>query len=121
MLFPPPSRIGPSWRTLDLPMLASTTNLVAPWDEVARDVLRTEGISLKNLELPGIRRPTFGEAWRPFVVAAERFETGPPEPDESASAGARLRRTIGFDLPRGAYATVVLRALSAVPATAIPA
>jgi tRNA pseudouridine13 synthase len=119
MLFPPSSRIGTAWRTLDLPMLAPTTTLVEPWGGVVRGVLRSEGISLADLDVHGVRRPFFGEAWRPFVAFADNFEVGPPEPDD-AGAGMRLRRTLRFELPRGAYATVVLRALSAAPGASTP-
>ena len=34
----------------------------------------------------------------------------PPEPDE-LGGGTRRKRTVEFELPRGAYATVVLRGL----------
>lgn len=120
MVFPSASRIGAGWRTLELPMLAASTSLTEPWRSVAAAVLAAEGLSLGDLCVPGLRRPAFGEAWRPFVVFAERFEMGTPEPDDSAGRGGRLRRTVGFELPRGAYATVVLRALGGARGGATP-
>jgi tRNA(Glu) U13 pseudouridine synthase TruD len=43
-------------------------------------------------------------------VTAQGFEMTGREPDEM-SGGKRFKRTARFSLPRGAYATVVLRGL----------
>jgi tRNA(Glu) U13 pseudouridine synthase TruD len=74
-------------------------------------VLEVEGLKPSDLKLPGLRRPFFGEAERPLFVRAEGFELSAREPDEMAQGRARIKRTVRFDLPRGAYATVVLRAV----------
>ncbi len=94
-------------------MLAPTTRLVDPWRAVAESVLKDEGITLDELQIPGVRRPAFGEAWRPLYVFAERFTMSAPVPDELSKATGRLKCVVTFDLPRGAYATVLLRALGA--------
>jgi tRNA(Glu) U13 pseudouridine synthase TruD len=72
--------------------------------------LRAENVHADDLRIPGLDRPFFGAAWRPLAVRVERFAISKTERDELAT-GDRLRRTVTFDLPRGAYATVVLRAL----------
>jgi len=96
---------------MEVPMLAAGMRLEGAWVESARAALADEGIGVEQLRIPGLRRPAFGEAWRPLVVAAGRFELGEAGRDELSVGGRRLARTVRFDLPRGAYATVVLRAL----------
>lgn len=111
LLFPPAAAIPETLRDLNVPMLAPTTSLRPPWDAAAAAALEAEGISLSDLQIPGAERLFFGEAPRPLVVRAERFTLGEAVPDELAKSSKRLRRLVTFDLPRGAYATVVLRAL----------
>ena len=78
--------------------------------EAAAEALAEDGIRQEELRIPGLRRPFFGDADRALFIEAERFEMTAPEKDEF-SGGKRLKRTVRFDLGRGAYATVVLRAL----------
>ncbi|MCC6676888.1 MAG: tRNA pseudouridine(13) synthase TruD [Phycisphaerales bacterium] len=111
MLFAPARTIGVEWRGLEVPLLASTSRLEGEWAGAAAEVLAEEGIGVEQLRIPGLRRPAFGEAMRPLVVRAEGFEMPGPEGDELCAGGRRLKRTARFELPRGAYATVVLRAL----------
>ena len=73
--------------------------------------LASEGIDLPQLRIPGLRRPFFGETPRPLLVRAERFDLTGATTDELTPSGKRLKRVASFELPRGAYATVVLRAL----------
>jgi tRNA pseudouridine13 synthase len=101
------------WPTLMVPS-PSPDAIIAP--EIAHafdDVLRAEGLRLDQLVIPNLRRPAFGAADRPLVVAATNFAMTSAEKDELASelSPKHLKRRIEFDLPRGAYATVVLRAL----------
>ena len=110
MLFPPAASIGAQWRTLVVPLLARRTELADPWGTAATAALTEEGITPDDLRVPGLKRPFFGEAPRTLFVAAERLELGASQRDE-LSGERRLKRSVSFDLPRGAYATVVLRAL----------
>ena len=106
-----PARVLPeSWIELTIPMLAPTVVPVAPWGDLAVRLLAAEGLTLAQLRVPGLRRPQFGEASRPLIVSAERFMLAAAEPDDLGRSG-RLKRTVQFDLPRSAYATVVLRAI----------
>lgn len=114
MVFPAPSKIPELWLDLQLPMFAPETLLQEPWREAAEAILTEHGLSLERLRIPGLRRPAFGDASRPLFARATGFSMSPPEPDELATGGpgrVRLKRTLRFDLPRGAYATVLLRAL----------
>ncbi len=110
MVFPPAPFIDPRWTELVIPLLGPKTALVAPWGQAAAETLAEHGIAAGDLRIPGLRRPFFGEADRPLFVRATRFAMSPIEPDELSRPG-RQKRSLAFDLPRGAYATVVLRSL----------
>ncbi len=124
MCFPDPAVLD-RWRDTAVPMAAPDLPRAADADAAermggadraalvctsVRDALRAEGLEAGDLRIPGLERPFFGGAWRPLAVRAERFSISKAERDELAR-GERMRRTVSFDLPRGAYATVVLRAL----------
>jgi tRNA pseudouridine13 synthase len=111
MLFPAATAVPPELVELQLPLLARKTVLAPPWQDAAAEVLKTEGIEVGDLEIPGVRRPFFGEEPRALFATVEEFEMNGAEPDETARAPKRYRRTVTLALPRGSYATVVLRAL----------
>lgn len=75
---------------------------------IAREVMESEGLSLEKLRIPGVRRPSFGSPARPVTVRVESIEVSPPEPDGANRWSVRL----GFELPRGSYATVLIRSLA---------
>lgn len=111
MLFPRAAAVDEPWRELDMPIPGRSTAARGPWGDAMLGALRDEGLSFADLRIPGLRRPFFGEAPRPLFVRATAFTLSPGEPDELTPGGKRLKRTVSFHLPRGAYATVVLRAL----------
>ncbi|MBM4107770.1 MAG: tRNA pseudouridine(13) synthase TruD [Phycisphaerae bacterium] len=81
------------------------------WGRTMLGVLSAEGLSPGDLRIPGLRRPEFGAGERALVAEAMGFVLGLPGADELDAGGRRLKRSVAFDLPRGAYATVLLRAL----------
>lgn len=101
------------WWSCVMPVMSHATVLAPPWGEFARAALESEGLTVERLKIPGLRRPFFGEADRRLFVEATDFALGAWERDEEASENSTkaLKRRVRFDLPRGAYATVVLRAL----------
>ncbi|MFM9958139.1 MAG: tRNA pseudouridine(13) synthase TruD [Phycisphaerales bacterium] len=111
--FPRARFVDEQTERLTIPMPAPGITLHEPWGPALDTVLREEGLTLDGLTIPGLRRPAFGSAERPLFVRASRFSISDPEPDDLAGAGQTtlLKRIVRFDLPRGAYATVVLRAL----------
>ncbi|MCW8133200.1 MAG: tRNA pseudouridine(13) synthase TruD [Planctomycetota bacterium] len=118
MLFPALAAIPEDLAGLDLPLLGYKTEPAGAWKDAAEEVLAAEGITTAELRIPGLRRPFFGEAPRALFVEAAGFVMDPPAPDETAEPqkersrkAARFKRVVSFELPRGAYATVVLRAL----------
>ncbi len=112
MLFPPTEAVikgGRTWLGLDMPVLGPTTPLATPWGEAMAQVLADEGIEQASLRIPGLRRPFFGEASRQLFARADEASMSRPVKDELDGSGKRMRRTLSFVLPRGSYATVVLR------------
>jgi len=110
MLFAPASTVHAPWRNLDLPLLARNSDLLDPWKETYERVLASESVTVADLRVKGLKRPFFGEAQRKLFVEVNNWSLTKPETDELSKGGLR-KRTASFDLPRGAYATVVLRAL----------
>jgi tRNA pseudouridine13 synthase len=110
MLFAPASTVHAPWRNLDLPLLARNSDLLDPWKETYERVLASESVTVADLRVKGLKRPFFGEAQRKLFVEVMNWSLTKPEADELSKGGLR-KRTASFDLPRGAYATVVLRAL----------
>ncbi|MEZ6232804.1 MAG: tRNA pseudouridine(13) synthase TruD [Phycisphaerales bacterium] len=101
--------LGPDWPALSLPLLARKTTLDPQWAWAVERVLAEEQLEQSRLTIPGLHRPYFGEAPRPLLVLAAGFSMSGAEPDEIRPG--RWVRRVSFRLPRGAYATVVLRAL----------
>jgi tRNA pseudouridine13 synthase len=108
MIFPAAAGIPKELRDLEVPLLGRGSALREPWGPAAEAVLAEEGIATEMLHIPGLRRPQFGEVPRRLFVSAESFGLSAPVPEGDPP---RWCRTVAFDLPRGAYATVVLRAL----------
>lgn len=102
---------GARWVDMNVPVLGPETALEEPWRVAALASLETEGIPQSALKIPGLRRPFFGEAARGLVTRAGAFVMTPPTRDDLDGGGKRLKRTVSFELPRGSYATVVLRGL----------
>lgn len=79
------------------------------WARALDLILSRESLCLEQLDIPSLRRPRFDPGDRPLFVRATNFSLSAPAPDEFANG--RLARVATFDLPSGAYATIVLRAL----------
>ena len=110
LVFPVASALTEAWRATVVPILGKGTQLHGAWGEVASRVLAQQGLTTEMLRIPGLRRPFFGEAERRLVVSAMNFSMSQAEPDE-ITGKKRVKRTLSFELPRGSYATVLLRAL----------
>lgn len=110
MLFPRAADIPTAWRGCEVPMPSPGAAVPEACEDSIREVMAAEGLSMADLVVPGLRRPRFGAAVRPLVCTVARFNLSDPEADELGRPG-RWKRTVCFDLPRGSYATVVLRAL----------
>jgi tRNA pseudouridine13 synthase len=109
MLFPAARAVPPELADLELPVLGRGSALCPPWRAAAEAVLAEEGVTAEMLRIPGLRRPQFAEVPRRLMAEASGFSLSAAGPDENNSR--RLKRIVAFQLPRGSYATVLLRAL----------
>lgn len=112
LVFPEASAVPNDLLDLDLPVLGRRTALVEPWKTAGQRILEEEGLSSPSaLKIPGLDKPWFGEVPRRLFMLAERFAIEEPQPDEDQAKARRFKITAAFSLPRGGYATVLLRAL----------
>ncbi|MBX7102960.1 MAG: tRNA pseudouridine(13) synthase TruD [Gemmataceae bacterium] len=81
----------------------------SPWHPIIEAALADQGFSLSAMKLPGLREPFFSKGSRPAWVMPARF-SAEPGADELHAGYSRLR--LGFELPRGSYATIVVKRLT---------
>ncbi len=119
-VFPTRERDSAGWpeslralRTLSLPMPTASTTLAAPWGEHLIAASAAFGLRVDQLRIEQMRRPRFGEALRPAFVRVDELTLTSPTRDELAPhrSAKPFKRMLTFALPRGAYATTLMRAL----------
>jgi tRNA pseudouridine13 synthase len=97
--------------SLQLP-LPSARMWLAPNDDRAplvQAVLQEEGLTVAELRVRGVRDLFFGRGERPALALPQSF-TSEFAADEHHTG--RLRLTLSFELQRGVYATLLVKALS---------
>ncbi|MFO0799124.1 MAG: tRNA pseudouridine(13) synthase TruD [Gemmataceae bacterium] len=104
---------GGEWETLSLPLPSAR---VRPrpgetWAELAAEVLAAEGLTLPELKVKGLQKPFFSKGDRPGCVR-------PAELSHTAGAdernAGRLKLDLCFELPRGSYATMLVKRVTEV-------
>jgi len=126
MLFLPADAAPEGWAGLEVPTLSPEIDVsadsadllgvaggsdVCAWHAGAQAAMRDEGLAGTGaLRIEHLRRPTFGSVNRPLLTLASGFAMSRPERDDLGT-GRAGKRELRFMLPRGSYATVVLRAL----------
>lgn len=81
----------------------------APWWPHLEAVLAEEGLTLKQLKIPGLNKPFFSKGDRPaFLVPTHSLATTEVDDLNPRKMKVQLR----FDLPRGSYATMILKCLT---------
>ncbi len=88
------------------------------FQKALEEVCARLGLGLKELDLGGMPGFELKEEPRALVLTPERLDVGKPRPDERNRG--RLKLELSFTLPRGAYATLVVRRLFAGRAGASP-
>jgi len=81
-----------------------------PRGELVAAVLREEGLELAQLKLKGFREMFFSRGERPALCLPRQPE-GTAEVDDRRSGRLKLR--LSFELPRGSYATLIVKRLTA--------
>jgi tRNA pseudouridine13 synthase len=108
-----PADVGETWQSLRLPLPSARLkpDPGAEWQSIVDAVLAEEGLSLAQLKVPGLRKPFFSKGERAGCVrpAGLAWEFAP---DEQHPGKEKL--TLRFELPRGSYATVFVKRITAV-------
>ncbi|QJW92605.1 tRNA pseudouridine(13) synthase TruD [Frigoriglobus tundricola] len=97
-----------AWESLTLPLPSARVKPEpgAPWVPIVEDVLKTEGLTLAELKVKGMQKPFFSKGGRAACVRPENL-THANEADELNKGRRKL--TLRFDLPRGSYATMLVK------------
>jgi tRNA pseudouridine13 synthase len=116
----------PMWRHLDegqrreltglmLPLPSARLRLEAddPRAALVQSVLAEEGLELEQMQVKGVRELFFSKGERPALCRPASLEAVSATDDLNAG---REKLTLGFDLPRGSYATLVIKRITAFPA-----
>jgi tRNA pseudouridine13 synthase len=112
---PVPTRVPPEvaerWNGLLLPLPSPRLkpDPAADWLPYLEAVLGEEGLTLKQLKVPGLDKPFFSKGER-FACLRPAGMVAEPGADE-LNRGKR-KVTLRFDLPRGAYATMIVKRLT---------
>ena len=106
-----PADVAERWNRLLLPLPSPRLKPepAADWLPHLDAVLAEEQLTLKQLKIPGVDRPFFSKGER-FACLRPTGMTAEPGADE-LNRGKR-KVTLRFDLPRGAYATMVVKRLT---------
>jgi tRNA pseudouridine13 synthase len=91
---------------IPLPAARSRFDEQASWSDAAHRVLVAEGMEWDQLKIRGMRKPFFTRGERAAFVTPQNLTVN-SGPDDRQPGRARL--DLGFDLPRGSYATMVVK------------
>jgi tRNA pseudouridine13 synthase len=99
------------WRTLHLPLPSSRLKIdpAAPWADSLTEVMEEEGVPLEAMKLKDFRKPFFSKGDRAAAVIPVGLSA---EAEEDELNLGKQKLTLRFDLPRGCYATMVVKRLT---------
>jgi tRNA pseudouridine13 synthase len=105
-----------TWEALALPLPSARVKPEpgAPWLPIVEGVLKAEGLTLPELKVKGMQKPFFSKGDRPACVRPENLSHA-SEPDELNQGRSKL--VLRFDLPRGSYATMLVKRVTSSPPT----
>jgi tRNA pseudouridine13 synthase len=109
--FPEAAAVPPELLDMDLPILGHGSPLLEPWKSAAQSLFDEHQMDTGFLSIPGLDRPKFRQVPRPLFFRATDFSMAPTERDEMQPKAPRHKLLLHFQLPRGSYATTLLRAL----------
>lgn len=108
-----PESVCESWATIQLPLPSARLkpDTSAEWWPMLQEVLAEEELPLERMKIPGLHKPFFSRGERSARILPTHWmnESGDDEFHRN-----RRKLTLGFDLPRGCYATMVVKRLTAV-------
>ena len=100
-----------AWEALTLPRPSARVKPEpgAPWLPIVAEVLKGEGLTLAELKVKGMQKPFFSKGDRTACVRPENLSSA-AEADDLNKGKSKL--TLRFDLPRGSYATMLVKRVS---------
>jgi tRNA pseudouridine13 synthase len=104
---------GGEWEALTLPLPSARVRPSPgePWAELAAEVLAAEGLTLPELKVKGLQKPFFSKGDRPACVRPTGLAHAAAADDRNAG---RLKLDLRFELPRGSYATMLVKRVTDV-------
>jgi tRNA pseudouridine13 synthase len=111
-----PEGVRPAWEILSLPLPSARLkpDPDAAWAVIVDDVLRAEGLTLREMQVKGMHKPFFSKGDRAACVRPASLSHDAAT-DELNAGGKKL--TLRFELPRGSYATMVVKCVTSPPPT----
>jgi tRNA pseudouridine13 synthase len=114
-----PEELAGRLREVELPVPGYDSEIPDPeLRAIAEEVLEREGIVLSDLKARQLSRIEVHGVQRRMIVLPGDLQVSGVGPDELYPGRRRL--TLEFSLPRGSYATLVVKRLQAVPLAASP-
>jgi tRNA pseudouridine13 synthase len=101
------------WEGLMLPLPSARLkpDPSAAWSGIVDEVLRDEGLTLGDLRVKGVQKPFFSKGDRAGCVRPAGLAHEAAADDRNSG---RKKLTLIFDLPRGSYATMLVKRVTAV-------
>jgi tRNA pseudouridine13 synthase len=108
-----------AWESLSLPLPSARLKpeASAPWAGIVDEVLKEEGLTLAEVRIKGMQKPYFSKGERAGCVRPAGL--GHTEEPDDLHPGRR-KLTLRFDLPRGSYATMLVKRITAVVTPSSP-
>jgi tRNA pseudouridine13 synthase len=107
-----PPAVQSDWDALALPFPSARLKFdaTAPWASVVAAVMAEEGIPLDQMRIKGMHKPFFSKGERAGKVAVSNLCWS--DGDDELNPGRR-KLELRFELPRGCYATMLVKRLTA--------
>lgn len=102
-----------AWESLTLPLPSARVKPEpgVPWLSIIEEIVKGEGLTLPELKVKGMQKPFFSKGDRPACVRPESLSSA-AEPDELNKGRRKL--VLRFDLPRGSYATMLVKRVTSL-------
>jgi tRNA pseudouridine13 synthase len=107
-----PDEARAAWENLALPLPSARVKKPdpkAPWLPIVEAVLKEEGLSLPELKIKGLQKPFFSRGERPGCIRPAGLESLGENDDKHRT---RKKLTLKFELPRGSYATMLVKRIT---------
>lgn len=115
--FPSPKRMAgeklPMWESLEIPLPSARLRLPeeSPLRPLFEKVFGEEELTLERMKIPGVRQPFFSKGVRAACLRPRNLSRASEDDEHHAGRG---KMTLGFELPRAAYATMVVKQVTSL-------